>query len=299
MWFTISRASSKLATFDNSRMPFVPSWAECSHVAMSFARGHVSDFGRGPRTICTVGTSNRDHPLRTRQRCRKKGNQQTIGRPRVRNDCLGAKMCETDNVTSEKCTLIQDGFSNDTFIQCTFIQKLFHPVKVLPAGLCPHFGFQQVRGFGVQGSGLRFSCFRFVGFRQQHTTHTTQKWKCFWHREQLLAGEQMCLDDVYVVSTRARSHVQHPCWTPRHVGEKMTRRIETEKQLWDIIPCALDLQCSYPNKSSARAHLTIGIDTSGFDLALPVSFRWRHPRKHRQARDDRGNNRASFLHRLH
>ena len=68
----------------------------------------------------------------------------------------------------------------------------------------------------------------------------------------------------------------------------------------------------------SRAYLTIGGETSGFDLALtgdemsldatalvahavsmPVTFRWRHLRKHRQVRDDRGNHRVSSLHRLH
>ena len=71
-------------------------------------------------------------------------------------------------------------------------------------------------------------------------------------------------------------------------------------------------------QSPARAYLTIGSETSGFDLALtgdemsfdatawspmhasmPVTFLWRHLRKHRQVRDDRGNHRVLSLHRLH
>ena len=72
-------------------------------------------------------------------------------------------------------------------------------------------------------------------------------------------------------------------------------------------------------QSLARTYLTIGGETSGFDLALtgdemsfdatalvaharldaPVIFLWKHLRKHRQVRDDRGNRHVSSLHRLH
>ena len=36
-----------------------------------------------------------------------------------------------------------------------------------------------------------------------------------------------------------------PIGCVEYVGEKMTRRIETERQLWDTIPCVLDLQCAW------------------------------------------------------
>ena len=69
-------------------------------------------------------------------------------------------------------------------------------------------------------------------------------------------------------------------------------------------------------QSTAHTYLTIRGETSGVDLALTgdeisfdgtalvaharhATFRWRHLRKHRQIRDDRGNRHVSSLHRLH
>ena len=36
-----------------------------------------------------------------------------------------------------------------------------------------------------------------------------------------------------------------PIGCVEYVSEKMTRRIETERQLWDMIPCVLDHQCAW------------------------------------------------------
>ena len=55
------------------------------------------------------------------------------------------------------------------------------------------------------------------------------------------------------------------------------------------------------------ARENLASEPSGFDLAsagddmssMPATFRWRHLRRHRQVRDDRGNHRVSFPHRLH